>query len=160
MKKIQPTTGQVKNLCSYFAALAAVATLAACHTVSNVQRTDVSGEGTAVFVRPDSFSVFGTKSARDYIEIVYEKAERDDNGFVKLSVGVRNRGGTHFWDDKAPTVRLGAEAAFYKTRGPDSAPLWKSNRKAISLQRGETTHLVFDCPAKGAMVWQVVFSDY
>lgn len=142
------------------AACLAIALAAGCSTVQNVNRTDTSGEGSLVFVRPGSFSMFGTKSVRDYIEIVYEKAEFDENGFAHLSVGVRNKGGQHFWNDKAPTVRLGAQASFYKTHGADSAPLWQSNRKAFSIQRGDTTHLTFDCPVKGALGYQVVFTDY
>ena len=142
------------------AACLLLAVAAGCHTVQNVDRTDTSGEGSLVFVRPNSFSAFGTKSVRDYIEIVYERAEVDDNGFAHLAVGVRNRGGQHFWNDKAPTVQLGAQASFYKTKGSNSEPLWQSNRKAFSIQRGETTHLKFDCPVKGALGYQVVFTDY
>lgn len=143
-----------------FSLAACFVLLSGCRTVSNVEHTDTSAEGSVVFARPASFSVFGTKSVQDYIEIVYEKAEIDDKGFAHLSVGVRNRGGQHFWDTKAPTIRLGAQASFYATKGTDSAPLWQSNRRAFSLQRGETTHLKFDSPVKGSLGYQVVFSDY
>ncbi len=142
------------------AACIVLVVFAGCRTVGTVERADTAKEGSLVFVRPDSFSAFGTKSVQDYIEIVYEKVDVDENGFAHLSVGVRNRGGQHFWDTDAPTVRLGAQASFYAAKGTDSAPIWQSNRRAFSLQRGETTHLKFDSPVKGALGYQVVFSDY
>lgn len=137
--------------------------LTGCQSVDHVQKAKseiTQREGSLVFVRPGRFSILGTESVRDYIEIVYEEMTTDDRGFSHVTVGVRNVGGRHWYDTKGPSVQIGAEIAFYKTKGMDSAPIYRSNRRSILIQRGETSHVSFDCPVIGAASYQIVFSDY
>jgi len=134
-----------------------------CRSVHDVQRMDAGkaqAEGSLVFVRPDRYTILGTKSMRDYIEIVYEEMKVDERGMAHVTVGVRNVGGRRWYDTKGPSVQIGAEIAFYRTKGVDSAPSYRSNRRSVVIQRGETAHLVFDCPVAGAAAYQIVFSDY
>ena len=134
-----------------------------CSSVYDVQRIDAGkahAEGSLVFVRPDRYTILGTKSMRDYIEIVYEEMKVDERGMAHVTVGVRNVGGRRWYDTKGPSVQIGAEIAFYWTKGVNSSPSYRSNRRSVVIQRGETTHMVFDCPVAGVAAYQIVFSDY
>lgn len=134
-----------------------------CNSVENMQKMNTNSlhqEGSLVFVRPGHYSILGTKSMRDYVDVVYEKMTTNDRGFAHVAVGIRNVGGRHWYDKKGPTVQIGAEIAFYKTSGVDSEPVYRSNRRSVVIQRGETTHITFDCPVPGAVSYQIVFSDY
>ena len=134
-----------------------------CKSVSNVHHMNaqiLESEGSLVFVRPDRYTVLGTKSMRDYMQIIYEEMKTDDHGQAHVTVGVRNVGGRHWYDTKGPAVQIGAEIAFYGTKGVNSAPIYRSNRRSVVIQRGETAHLAFDCPVAGAASYQIVFSDY
>lgn len=134
-----------------------------CKSVRNVHHMNaqtLGAEGSLVFVRPDRYTVLGTRSMRDYMQIVYEEMKTDDLGRSHVTVGVRNVGGRHWYDTKGPAVQIGAEIAFYATKGVNSAPIYRSNRRSVVIQRGETAHLAFDCPVAGATSYQIVFSDY
>ena len=86
------------------ALLPLVLAAAGCRSVHNVDRADseeLAGEGTIVFVRPTEYSLLGTKSLSDYIEIVYERA-----GQIHLSdpeqhaqVIEAHRAARDFWQD-------------------------------------------------------------
>lgn len=134
-----------------------------CKSVCNVRHMDAAAlgsEGALVFVRPDRYTILGTKSMREFIQIVYEEMKTDERGMAHVAVGVRNVGSRTWYNMRGPSVQIGAEIAFYRTKGVDSAPLYRSNRRSVVIQRGETAHLTFDCPVAGAASYQVVFSDY
>jgi len=134
-----------------------------CNSVENMQKmnkNDLHQEGSLVFVRPGRYSILGTKSMRDYVDVVYEKMTTNDRGLAHVAVGIRNVGGHHWYDTKGPSVQIGAEIAFYKTNGTDSEPIYRSNRRSVIIQRGETTHITFDCPVPGSVSYQIIFSDY
>ena len=139
-----------------------------CHTTYDADRTarqELSKEGTIVFVRPDKYSIFGTRSIRDYIEITYEQVEVNSAGYPVLRVGIRNRGGQHFWDVNGPEVQLSVQTAFYKQpiqpNGAASSPsAYRTNWQTVKLIRGQTSDYSVSCPVKGAVYYQMTVSEY
>lgn len=157
-----------------------------CRSTYRIDRADTVGEDTLVFVRPDRYTLLGTKSMRDHLEITYETLTHDQStGFAILQVGVRNRGGQHFWDRRGRDLNLAAQAAFYaqpvalaaqrpgasfpsdaKGRqqsggyGVSAPPIHQAARKTFALSRGQTYHLEFICPIRNAAGYQIVFSEY
>lgn len=134
--------------------------LAACGTVRNVDAADTSGESSMVFVRPGTFSILGTRSLADYVEVAYEDVGETETGRMTVACGVRNRGGQHWYDLKGPQVTIGAKIAFYAQPDRKGKPLWVSPRKTVLINRGDTTHLEFICPKAGAKSYQITLSDY
>ena len=154
-----------------------------CSTTYNMNRADVTGEGSLVFVRPDHYSILGTRSIRDHLEITYEEFSRTENGCARLKVGVRNRGGQHWYDTRAGRIQIVAMPYFYEKpitayttpngayfptdlvkqasggSGPNQAPIYKGPRKDISIEVGQTAHLTFDVPVQNVSGYQVVFSE-
>ncbi len=140
--------------------------LAGCHSVHNVDRVSPSKlgqEGSVVFVRPTEYSVFGTKSLSDYVEVVYEQAQRNEAGLLEVRVGVRNKGGQHFWDVHGPDFPLSAKTTFYDkpVAGEEarSAPVYETNWQRLSLLRGATTDYKVVCPVKTGAYYQVTLSE-
>lgn len=141
--------------------------LTACQTVYNVDRVsseDIAQEGTIVFVRPTDYTVFGTKSLKDYIEVTYESVSRNNADLLQVAIGFRNRGGQHFYDTRGPNFQLSVKTAFYDKRfGPDgrqiSAPVYETNWQTITLLRGATEHYKVICPVKSATFYQVTVSE-
>lgn len=151
------------RLASWGLLMVAWLVLAGCKSVSNVHHRNpdfLRSEGSMVFVRPDHFSILGSRSMRDRIEVIYENMTVDDLGRAHVTAGVRNMGGRHWYDTKAPTLCMGAAISFYKTADTRSAPIYQSNRRSYVVQRGETAHLSFDCPVPNAKSYQIVLSDY
>jgi len=141
------------------------ACLTGCNTVYNaddVPGKDLANESSVVVVRPDRYTILGTRSVRDYLEIIYE--ELDSAGPIPVvRIGIRNKGGQHWWDLKGKDFTIFAQAVFYRdpVAGKDvrSAPLYKTNKQAVPLERGETTDLVFKSPVKGAQGYQIIISE-
>jgi hypothetical protein len=140
--------------------------LPSCQTNYNAQYADVEDmaeEGGIVFVRPDRYTVLGTRSIRDYIEITYEKLSTNNAGFPMVEVGIRNRGGQHFWDKKGPEVLLSAKTCFYASpivgTGPTGPPVYETNWRTIHLNRGATEHFKVVSPEKNAQYYQITFSE-
>jgi len=139
-----------------------------CRTTYDARRTpaeELQSEGRIVFVRPDRYSLFGTRSIRDYIEITYEQISVNEAGYPVLTVGLRNRGGQHFWDTKGPDVQLSVQTAFYnKPIQPDGAAsgpaLYHTNWQTVKLVRGQTSDYKVACPIKGANHYQMTISEY
>ena len=135
-----------------------------CTSVRNVERVNtekLNAEGSLVFVRPRHYSIFGTRSLADYVEVIYERVTKvQTTGNMRVQVGIRNRGGQRWYSTKAPDITIGAQISFYQTPNIESSPIYQSNRRSVLLQRGETVHLEFDCPAPGALSYQIVFSDF
>jgi hypothetical protein len=135
-------------------------------TVYNADRVDaerLAGEGTIVFVRPSNYNIFGTESLRDYVEVVYEKAERNKAGLLKLDLGIRNRGGQWYYDAKGPDFQISVKTAFYDKPllygTPQMAPVYETNWQAVKLLRGATEHYNVICPLSSAGYYQVTLSE-
>ena len=141
---------------------------AGCHTTYPANRTsddELREEVGVVFVRPDRYSILGTRSIRDYIEITYEQTDKNQAGYPMVQLGVRNRGGQNFWDLKGPEVQLSVQTAFYRDpiqpSGAASGPAaYRSNWQTIKLVRGQTTDYEVTCPIKEAEHYQVTISEY
>lgn len=133
------------------------------YTTHGVQRVITAGEDSIVFVRPDSFSILGTRSIRDHLEITYERLTKLPNGFVQLEVGVRNRGGQHWWDQRGLDVQLSATPKFYNEpvqgTGFNKPPVYVGERKTFTTLKGETTHLTFVCPVQNVIAYQLVLAE-
>lgn len=134
--------------------------LASCASVRNVDAADTRGESSMVFVRPGTFSILGTRSLADYVEVVYEDVGETETGRMIVSCGIRNRGGQHWYDHKGPQVAIGAKITFYAQSDRKGKPLWVSPRKTVLINRGDTTHFEFICPKSGAKSYQITLSDY
>ena len=150
-----------------FIGILGIVVLAGCSSVvktSQVASEDLAGEGSTVFVRPDRFTLLGTRSMTDYVEIIYDEISVTSTDLPVVRVGLRNKGGQHWWDAKAPDFTLYAQAVFYREpitgSGVRSAPLYRTNKQAVPMKRGETVDLVFKSPVKGARGYQVVFSEH
>jgi hypothetical protein len=140
--------------------------LCGCDTVYNSHRAtqnELSREDSVVFVRPDQYTILGTRSLRDYIEITYEKAIKNEAGFLHVEVGIRNRGGQRFYDTKGPSVHLSIRTAFYTDpisgKGPTSAPVYQTNWQLLTLVRGETEHYETICPVSSGQYYQITLSE-
>ena len=113
-----------------------------------------------VFVRPGTFTILGTRSLADYVEVSYEDISATPTGHMTVACGVRNRGGQHWYDVRGPQITIGAKIAFYAKPDRKGKPLWVSPRKTVLIKRGDTAHLEFICPKPGAMSYQITLSDY
>jgi hypothetical protein len=137
-------------------------------TVYNAHHTPMETleeEGSIVFVRPDRYTILGTRSIRDYIEITYEILDANDAGFPIVKVGLRNRGGQHAWDKKGPDVQLSIQTAFYnrpiQPGGAASGPAtYRTNWQTVKLVRGQTLDYKVTCPIAGAKFYQMTISEY
>ncbi|MBN2315656.1 MAG: hypothetical protein JXM79_17140 [Sedimentisphaerales bacterium] len=155
-------------LCRYGMAVCVMFSLLGCKTTYEAERTpakELQREGSIVFVRPDRYSILGTRSIRDYIEIAYEQISVNEAGYPVLAVGLRNRGGQHFWDVKGPDVQLSVQTAFYdRPIQPDGAAsgsaAYRTNWQTVKLVRGQTFDYTVACPVKGANHYQVTISEY
>ena len=142
----------------------AVVVLAGCQTVYNVDRAEpgkLTKEGTVVFVRPTEYSLLGTKSLSDYVEITYDQARRNDAGLLEVRVGLRDRGGQHFWDVKGMDFAVSAKTTFYAVAGSDhrSAPVYETNWQRVMMVRGGTADYKAVCPMKEGAYYQVTLSE-
>jgi len=137
-----------------------------CQTTYNANYTpseDLAKEGGIVFVRPDRYTILGTRSVRDYIEITYEKLSANEAGYPMVQVGLRNRGGQHVWDSKGPEVLLSVKTVFYADpiagTGPTGPPVYETNWQTVHLNRGETEHFKVVCPKNEGQYYQITISE-
>ncbi len=138
--------------------------LVGCASVHNVDRADpnqLSKEGTIVFVRPTEYTLLGTKSLSDYIEVVYERSQPNEAGLLEVRVGLRDRGGQHLWDLRGRDFPISVKTAFYdgplgKDRRP---PVYETNWQRLMLVRGSTTDYRVVCPVKQGTHFQVTLSE-
>ncbi len=139
-----------------------------CSTTYSPHRTDTSeikNEGSVVFVRPGKYTILGSRSIRDYVEIAYETMNENSNGYPTLNIGFRNRGGQHFWDVRGGDVQISVQVKFYKSplnnNGYASGPAaYTSNWQAVKMVRGETIDYQVNCPVKEAIYYQVTVSEF
>jgi hypothetical protein len=137
-----------------------------CRSVQNartVSAGELADESTVVVVRPDRYSVLGSRSVREYLEIVYEEFDINDAGQAVVRLGIRNQGGKKWWDLKGPDFTIAVQAIFYSqpVMGAEvrSAPLYRTNKRSVPMPRGEVSDLAFKCPVSGAGGYQVVISE-
>ncbi len=140
--------------------------LCGCHTTYSANRAsarELAREGSLMFVRPDRYTLLGTRSVRDYIEIVYEREGTNRTGFTVVEVGLRNKGGQHWYDVKGPDVVLSAKATFYEDpitpKGPQGPPVYETNWQPVPIPRGDTAHYKAVCPVESGIYYQVTFSE-
>ena len=137
-----------------------------CQTTYNANYTpadDLAKEGSIVFVRPDHYTILGTRSVRDYIEITYEKLSTNEAGYPMVQIGLRNKGGQHLWDQKGPQVNLSVKTTFYSDpiagTGPTGPPVYETNWQSVHLNRGTTEHFKVICPKKDGQHYQITISE-
>lgn len=139
-----------------------------CQTTYDAHRTsagELSKEGSVVFVRPDRYTILGTRSIRDYVEIAYEEIGSNEAGYPVLAIGLRNRGGQHFWDTKGPDVQLSIQTAFYDrpiqpSGAASGVAAYRTNWQTVKLVRGQTFDYKVACPVKTARYYQMTISEY
>ena len=151
---------------TFLGLLLCISVCVGCQTVYDPHEApakQLAKEGSIVFVRPDRYTILGTRSIRDYVEITYEKMSANEAGLPMLQVGLRNRGGQHWWDVKGPEVVLSAKTCFYRDpvvgSGPTGPPVYETNWQAVHLNRGETAHFKVVCPYEGASFYQLTLSE-
>ena len=154
--------------CRFVIVVLVLFSLLGCKTTYDAHRTpggELQDEGSIVFVRPDRYTIFGTRSIRDYIEITYEQIATNEAGYPVLAVGLRNRGGQHFWDVKGPDVQLSVQTAFYTNPvqpggAASGSAAYRTNWQTVKLVRGQTFDYTVACPVKGANYYQMTISEY
>ncbi len=152
----------------FIIAIVMLTTATGCETTYDAHRTPsekMQKEGSVVFVRPDMYTILGTRSIREYVEISYEKLEVNETGFPIVKVGLRNRGGQKWYDFKGPDVQLSIQTAFYndpiQKDGFASGPAaYKTNWQTVKLVRGQTFDYQVTCPVVGANNYQMTISEY
>lgn len=134
-----------------------------CTSVYDAHRVDpnrLSQEGTVVFVRPTEHTVFGTKSIRDYVEITFENSSYNAANLLKVDVGLRARGGQHFWDLHGPNFHLSVKTTFLQDPpSSSSVPVYETNWQTVRMLRGSTFHYKAICPVPEGHYYQVVISE-
>ena len=134
------------------------------HDATPAKRETLQAEGSLVFVRPDHYSIIGTRSIRDYVEITYEKAQPNPAGLLTVQAGFRNRGGKHWYDLKGPDYTISVKTAFYAEevpgKGTSGPPLYETNWQPLPLPRGDTGHYEVTCPVRGARFYQITASEF
>ena len=140
--------------------------LTSCQTTYNARQAPeaaLAKEGSLVFVRPDVYSILGTRSIRDYIEITYERAVRNDAGLLNVEIGFRNRGAKHWYDLHGPDFPISVKTTFFQdpvaNAGPTGAPVYESNWQTVTLLRGDTAHFRAICLVPQGKHYQVTVSE-
>lgn len=134
-----------------------------CKSVVELDRAEVANEGSVVFERASQLTMFfGTRSPRDYFEVVYEDFTQNEAGFPVMEIGIRYRGGTGFgnWSDKIPeTLTLTAKTTFYKGVRVASPVAYQTTRQTLLFRKGETVAYKVVAPVHGAQSYQVVLGE-
>lgn len=145
------------------ALIGAVALAMGCRSTYPVTRRNSGSRDSIVFVRPPEYSVFGTKSLRDYIEIENEGVSRNSANLLKVKVGIRNRGGQHLWDAKGRDISLSIKTVFYDVpvegKGALPPPVYETNWRVLAISRGDVVQYDAICPVERASGYQVVISE-
>lgn len=161
-----------KNTISRFAcgmlAATGLAMLTACsHFPANSPVEHRAGgpaaEGTVVFTRPARTAIFfGTYSLAQFFEITYDRATRNENGFLVVEVGVRNCGPSS-WVNRYQTmpdsITIKAQCNFYSGLDTNSPICYSTSQQAILVRHGETYAYKAICPLKEAQSYQLVLGD-
>jgi hypothetical protein len=131
------------------------------YNIKRVSTEEKQREDTIVFVRPSNYSILGTKSLRDYVEIMYERASRNNAGFLTVNVGFRNKGGQYLYDEKGPDFNLSVKTVFYDMPlAQNGIPVYDTNWQTINLLKGASTDYKAICPNDSANHYQVIVSEH
>jgi hypothetical protein len=143
-----------------------VFSLGGCKTVYDVNRTPKSvlaAEPTLGFLRPDRYSILGTRSVRDYVEVTYERTQQNESGMLEVQLGLRDRGGQHFWDTRGPAVTISVKATFYADpvdkSGPTGPAVYETNWQPVRIIRGDTVGYKALCPVRSGQYYQIRMTD-
>ncbi len=142
-----------------FLALAAVALLAGCRSTYSVASGEPQRELVA-FARPADYSILGTESAREWLEVLDARQGRLPNGNLWLELTVRNRGNQGFfaWGDASRDMTLYASVDFLDAADGDRLVL-SVPRRAVPLPLGRAVHLRWEATDARATTARVVFSE-
>lgn len=143
----------------------AVTAFYGCHPVYNANRASqeyLAKEGSIVFTRPYRFTpFFGSYSLSEFVEIVYERASKNEAGQLVVEVGIRNRGPVSWtnWHKNAPEIiTLKTRCNFYQQNRNMSPVVYSTNQQEIVIGRGETFTYRAVCPVD-AMSYTLVLGD-
>jgi len=141
--------------------------LTGCQTIHQANRTNpelMKQEPRVGFVRPDHYTILlGTRSISDYIEITYERQNVNQANYPTVELGLRDRGGQHFWDVKGPAVVLSVKTSFYNNpisaSGPSGPPVYETNWQPVRIVRGDTAHYKATSLVQKGIYYQVRISE-
>lgn len=133
------------------------------HPARKVSAAELAREESVMFLRPDRYTLLGTRSVSDYIEITYERAGINDAGQYVVEIGLRNRGGQHWYDKSGPGVALSVKSSFYDQpvtgAGPAGPPVYETNWRPVPIPRGQTGHYEAVCPVQSGRYYQVLITE-
>lgn len=140
-------------------ALAIVALLAGCRSVYSVDSGEPQAELVA-FARPADYSILGSESAREWLEVLDARQGRLPNGNLWLELTVRNRGNQGFfsWGDASRDITLYASVDFLDAADGNSLVL-SVPKRAVPLPLGRAVHLRWEATDSRATTARVVFSE-
>jgi hypothetical protein len=137
-----------------------------CKTTYNssaVPKEDMAKESTLVFVRPDRYTILGTRSVRDYVEITYEKGTPNAAGLLVVQTGLRNRGGRHWYNLRGPDFAVSVKVRYYKDpvlgTGPQGPPVYETGWQKVMMLRGDTASYESICPVPEGKHYQITVSE-
>jgi len=138
-----------------------------CQTTYNPDRpnhsTKVNPEEAVVFVRPDRYTLLGSRSIREHIEVMYDEATLNNAGLLVVNLGLRNKGGQKFYDLRGHSFPISIKTSFYKKpigpAGPQSPPVYETNWQTVSMIRGDTSTYEAICPVKEGKYYQIRISE-
>lgn len=158
----------MRNFVRLATLMAAAAAIAGCsyqttHAPNRASPEQLAMEESVMFVRPDRYTILGTRSISDYVEITYERSHVNQAGQTVVELGLRNRGGQRWYDKKGPNVALSVKTTFYDAAvtadGPSGPPLYETNWQPVSVPRGDTAHYKAACPVSEGVHYQVLISE-
>lgn len=140
--------------------------ISGCQTTYNADRpkaVEGQAEDSIVFVRPDRYSIIGTRSIRNYVEVVYEQSNHNEADLLRVSAGFRNKGGQQIYDFKGPDFVISVKTTFFnepiQATGPQGPPVYETNWQTLSMNRGAISHYEAICPVPEGLYYQIVVSE-
>lgn len=134
------------------------------HNANYVTPTRALEEGPVVFTRTAQYQpFFGSYSIREFVEITYCNAHRNEAGQLVMEVGIRNRGPaswTNWWKNAPEQISLKAQCKFFRGIRVASPIVYSTNRENIVIKRGETYAYKAVCPRGEAETAQLVLGGY
>ena len=156
MRRLLPAVAVVSLLfagCSYHTS----------HPGQRVSADELAREESVMFLRPDRYTLLGTRSVSDYVEITYERVTINESGQSVVEVGLRNRGGQHWYDKSGPSVALSVKSSFYESpvsdTGPTGPPVYETNWRPVPIPRGQTANYKAVCPVRTGRYYQVLITE-
>lgn len=140
-----------------------------CHPTKTLARSnpaELRAEGDVIIARPSQYTiVFGSRSISEYLDIAYNRTSYNSAGFLMNETGIRNRGGTRWYNFAKASPRyitVYVRADFYATALPDKSagpPVYSTNRRQIKIRLGDIYNFRAVCPVKTANSCQIFISE-